>query len=259
MFIFNTVTSSLIVMFKKMVHSRSSVVHTFFFYTVSIFVGLLFLFPCTLILLLPKKYRYTNKFYLFLVDLLYRVIVWALQVPITVQGAENIPHTPAVIVANHQSSLDIPVIGSLLKRHAHIWFALAYYAHLPVIGFFIRRTGIPVDRNNCGNAARALRTLIKTAQECPCHVIIFPEGARYVDGKIHDFFNGFAILAKKTQRPVVPIYMPYNRFACPPNQLLIYAHALKVIVGEPMYIQEQETELDFVQRVHAWFLLQEQL
>lgn len=244
-------------MLKNLAHTSSMLVHTVFFYCITLFFILIFLVPCTLVLLLPAQYRYTNRLYLVLVDFLYRIIVWSLQVPITIEGRSNIPDHPAIIIANHQSSLDIPIIGSLLNRHAHLWFALSYYAHIPIFGFFIKRTGIPVDRNNSGNAARALRTLIKAAQNCPCHLIIFPEGARYVDGKIHDFYNGFAILAKKTQRPVVPIYMPYNRFVCPPNQLLIYAHKLEVVVGPAFYLQERETEQEFVERVRVWFLKQE--
>ena len=52
----------------------------------------------------------------------YAITIRALLLPIKVVGLENIPHTPAIIAANHQSALDIPLVGNLMRCYPHIWF-----------------------------------------------------------------------------------------------------------------------------------------
>ena len=47
--------------------------------------------------------------------------MWATFLPIHVEGKENLIEQPAIIIANHQSSLDIPVIGALFDHHPHVW------------------------------------------------------------------------------------------------------------------------------------------
>jgi 1-acyl-sn-glycerol-3-phosphate acyltransferase len=205
-------------------------------------------------LLLPERYRYTNKIYLFFADIFYKGVMRAGFLPIYIIGQENIPQAPAIIVANHQSSLDIPMVGSLLNKHPHLWFVLSYYARMPFLGFFVRRMGVTVDTSNPILAARSLIQLMRKAQRYNCHIIIYPEGGRFTDGQIHDFFYGFAILAKKTNFPVVPIYMPHNYKIYPPGSFLIHPYPLKAIVGPALLYTQHETDEQFVERVRNWFL-----
>jgi 1-acyl-sn-glycerol-3-phosphate acyltransferase len=173
--------------------------------------------------------------------------------PFKLSGLQNVPEEPAIFVANHQSALDIPVVGALSRGAPHVWLVLAYYLNTPVLGFFIRRMFIPVERDQPTKAAESLRKMIRILQHQPQHLIIFPEGARHMDGLIHEFYEGFALIAKTTRRPVIPVYMPNNSCIYPVYSFYVYACPLDVMVGEPMYIQEGETEAAFSQRVHAWF------
>lgn len=208
----------------------------------------------TLLLLLPERYRYTNRLYLFFADMLYKGMLRSGLLPIQVIGREHIPSTPTIIVANHQSSLDIPMVGALLDRHPHLWFVLSYYASMPFLGFFVKRMGVSVDPSNPVLAARALIQIMRKAQQYNCHIIIYPEGGRFTDGEIHDFFYGFAILAKKTNFPVVPVYMPNNYKIYPPGSFLIYPCLLKVVVGPALFYSQEETDAQFAERVRGWFL-----
>jgi 1-acyl-sn-glycerol-3-phosphate acyltransferase len=170
------------------------------------------------------------------------------------QGEENLPRDAAIFVGNHQSALDIPVMGSLCNGFPHVWLVLAYYVDTPVLGFFIRRMFIPVDRAHAGKAARSLLQVYRFIKDHQRHLIIFPEGARFIDGEIHPFYEGFAVLAKKTGRPVIPVLMPNNRVIYPPASFYIYPGAIKIIIGEPFYYKPDETDEQFTARVRDWFV-----
>ncbi len=215
---------------------------------------LIFIPPLFVIACLPARYRYENKFIFTLLDWFYKLLLRVSFLKINIQGKQNLPSSPAIFVANHQSSADIPVLGSLCNGYPHVWLVLSYYAKTPVMGFFVRRMFIPVDRANAAKAARSLIQIYRFVSKHKRHVLIFPEGTRRTDGKIHEFYGGFAIIAKKTGQPVIPIFMPTTGKIYPPASFYLYSYPLIIIIGEPFYCGEDETEQAFTQRVRQWFL-----
>jgi 1-acyl-sn-glycerol-3-phosphate acyltransferase len=235
-------------------------IRTLFCYFLAGCVCLVVILPLLCVLLiLPASYCHDNRFISWMMNLFYHGIVGALLVPFSVKGKEHMPQEPAIIVANHQSALDIPILGSVLGSKPHVWYAMSYYVQFPVLGFFIRRLGIPVDRNNGSTAARSLRQGVKFAQTHTSNILIFPEGGRYNDGTIHEFLQGFAFLARSTGRPVVPVFMPHNGKVYPPRSFWIYWHPLAVVIGPQFVYHEQDTDEVFIQRVRSWFELQAQV
>jgi len=169
-------------------------------------------------------------------------------------GKEHLPTSPALFVANHQSSFDIPVVGSLCTGYPHVWLVLAYYVKMPVLGFFITRMFVPVEQDNSVKAAESLRKIIRLIEDKKRHLIIFPEGERVTDGTIHSFQSGFALIAKRTGMPVIPIYIANNDLIYPPASFYIYNYPVIAVIGEAMRMQDDETEEAFLERVHAWFV-----
>lgn len=225
-----------------------------------LFGGVIILFvimPLMVILLiLPASQCSNNRFIFWLLNLFYKSTLYALLVPIKITGKENIPDEPAIIIANHQSAIDIPAVGSVLKKHPHIWYAMAYYAHMFFVGFFVRRLGIQVSHENHGSAARSLIQAIRAAETESNHIIIFPEGGRYNDGTIHEFFNGYVLMARTTKRPVAPIFMPYNGKIYPPRGFWVRWHPLVIIIGPAFRYEEHDTDETFANRVYTWFVQQ---
>lgn len=215
-----------------------------------------FVIPCLLIMCLPEKYRYGNRLFFWLADSFFKWVVFASFCPMKIEGKMNLPkkHQPVIFAANHQSALDIPVMGILSNKAPHVWFVLEYYINKPVLGFFIKRMFVPVDKSSGTRAARALLKLLKLIEDHKMHLIIFPEGGRFIDDQIHEFYRGFAIVAKKTGNPVIPVYMPNNGKIYPPYSFLIYRYPIKIIVSEPFAYGEGDTEESFTQKVYDWFL-----
>lgn len=206
-----------------------------------------------LALVLPRSLVLDNAFYFYLARFFYWAILKISFLSIKVLGKEHVPQSPAIFVANHQSSFDIPLLGSLVGTHPHVWFALKSLLKSPVLRFLLPQFSVLVDMSTPMTGMRSLLQIIKLLVDRPHHCLLFPEGGRYVDGSVHDFYSGFAILAKKLGRPVVPVYLHNVHKVYPPHTFWIRWYPITVVVGAPFIMQEEETELMFKDRVYAWF------
>lgn len=210
--------------------------------------------PCMLIAALPERWRYGNRIYFFFANLYYQGVCRSLLLPINIVGREHIPTEPVIFVANHQSTLDIPLVGSIVGRRPHRWLVLSYYLDYPVLGFLIRRMNIAVEQDQSKRAARALLEVLRVARQSTDDLIIFPEGGRYSDGQVHHFYEGYALIAQKSGRPVVPIYIKNNYKILHKKTFLRQDYPLEATIGPAMKLHENENAQDFNERVRNWFL-----
>jgi 1-acyl-sn-glycerol-3-phosphate acyltransferase len=123
------------------------------------------------------------------------------------------PRHPYVVVCNHQSNADIPLISRLPWEMK--WVAKIELLKVPFIGRQMRLAGdIPVDRENRASGARAL-VAAKQYLDKRCSVMFFPEGTRSKDGRVLPFTDGAFGLAIKAQVPVLPLVIEGTMDALP--------------------------------------------
>jgi len=103
---------------------------------------------------------------------------------------------------------------------------------------------------------RSLLNAVQALEKYRAHAIIFPEGGRHTDGEIHKFFGGFALLARKTGRPVIPVRIFNLNKVYPAGAFLAYRYPIYVVIGKPMYLYEGENDEAFKNRVYQWFIEQ---
>ena len=227
------------------------VIRTLITYVLVFVLVVIFFIPTVIFILLPARWRYDNKLFFWMADIFYKLVLFATFVPIKVIGKENIPKDPSIIVANHQSSLDVPLVGSVLNGFPHLWLAWAKLQK-SLIGAVIRRMAVLIDPSSSMRAMRSLIKSLKMIEGKHRHAIIFPEGGRYE--KIHDFFSGFVIIAKRTKRPVVPILLVNAYEVYPPGSFLIHRYPIKIVVGKAFFYKEGDDDKAFAERVHRWFV-----
>ena len=232
------------------------IIHTLVSYLLLLFVFVLLFIPALCLFLMPKKWRYRSKIFAGFLYWAYWLACKCMLVPITYKGVHNMPNYPAIIAANHQSALDVPLVGVLVKSAPHIWLAWSELFERPFHYFMLSRIALPLDVASPLKAMRSLAYALSVICDNKMHAIIFPEGSRFVDGQVHDFFAGFVILAKKTNRPVVPVRIFNVNKVCPPRSLFVHRYPITVVVGEPMFMKEDESDEAFKDRVHQWFLEQ---
>lgn len=228
------------------------IVRTIICYSLTFVLAIVTFIPTMIIaFVLPESRRLRSPLLFWFLHASYWSVCRGFFLDIEVVGSENIPHEPAVIVANHGSALDIPVLGCVVRGH-HIWYALNRFFSTPVLGPLLRRIAVSVDQERPVSAARALIRGAGIARTYRLHSLIFPEGGRYLDG-VHPFFGGFAVLARKLHSPVIPVMLYNVEKVYPPHSVIIYPHPIRVVIGAPFVRDQDETDEHFVQRIYTWF------
>ena len=215
-----------------------------------------YLVPALILLVLPSRWGFESKLFYWLEYSFCWLFFKLTFLSLTYVGQENMPTEPAVIVANHQSSLDIPLLVVAMHCYPHLWLAINHLMSSPILRFILPKVAVLVDTSSPVAGMRSLIAAIKKVNGKHSHVVIFPEGGRFDDGKIHDFFSGFVILAKKMNRPIIPVFIKGVNVVYPYNSFWVTYAPVSVIIGKPMRMEEGETDEVFHDRVHQWFIEQ---
>ncbi len=123
-----------------------------------------------------------------------------------VEGAENLdPKRAYVVVINHRSMLDIPVMLNL--NYMFKWVSKREVYKIPVFGWVLWERGdIAINR---GNAASTMEMMEKGRVFLAngISVNMFPEGTRSKDGEIHRYKDGAFYLAHDAGVSILPCVM----------------------------------------------------
>lgn len=150
-----------------------------------------------------------------------------------VEGLENLPSCGAVLVANHQSVVDIPMLLAAFPRPV-LFLAKRELGEIPLFGSSMAAAGnLFVDRDDPRDAVRMLREAAARLREGRL-VVVFPEGTRSGDGSIGEFRPGAFYLAQKSGAPVVPVYIDGGYRAIPKGGVRVRPAALLVRVLPPL-------------------------
>ena len=190
----------------------------------------------------PSRLR-TGRWFRRLGRLLARISGWR----IAISGLENVePNRVYVIVSNHQSLADVPVISSL--KIDTKWMTKAELFRVPVVGWMLRMArDIRVDR---GDRSQSAATLGQCAEYLRhgCSVVFFPEGTRSRDGEVLPFAKGPFELAIREQVAILPLVVEGSGNALPKNTWLFGAKQkiyLRILPAVPVagYDRQQSEAL----------------
>jgi 1-acyl-sn-glycerol-3-phosphate acyltransferase len=115
-------------------------------------------------------------------------------------------HEPSILVINHTSHLDGPVVNTVFRKDRIHNLAAKDRFEQPGFGFFLRHTRcIPIDRQNPDLSwiHESLRVLHEEKE----NVAIFPEGAHGTHRKQLPFHSGVVMLAALANVPIVMVYI----------------------------------------------------
>ena len=149
------------------------------------------------------------------------------------------PRTGYALVSNHQSLLDIVMIGGLLFTNFPKYVAKKELSRgIPSISLNLRWGGNAlIDRKDRTQAFRAIKDMAKRAQDRGVSVVIFPEGTRSRDGRLKEFKRGGTamMLSAADQLPVVPIAISGSWRLAENNLLPVpFGTEVKIRFGAPI-------------------------
>ncbi|KAJ2662846.1 1-acylglycerol-3-phosphate O-acyltransferase [Coemansia sp. RSA 1199] len=138
-----------------------------------------------------------------------------LGVAVDVDGTEHLAHArvqPCIIVANHQSLLDVVWLACVLP-HRTVVVANMFIAHLPVLGWFMRLAGNLFVRQGDKLSIKALFDgALRSLEHDRVSVVLFPEGRRNGGSEsLLEFKKGAFYLAYCTHVPIIPIAVQSTR------------------------------------------------
>lgn len=175
-----------------------------------------------------------------------------LRISTEVTGQHLVPAGGLMYASNHQSLLDILVLGAELPGDLK-WASKRSIMNIPFLGWHLRLAGhVPVDRKRGSRAAAETIKRFKEVLEEGKPLLVFPEGTRSDDGTVKDFKNGGFYAAVRAGVPVVPV-------ALEGTHELMHKHAthtggtdqperrhVMVRIGEPVYPTTEGKERDQV-------------
>lgn len=119
------------------------------------------------------------------------------------KGQRHIPRDGAVIfVANHQSHLDPPLLGSCSPRPV-TFIARGTLASNSFMCWLLPRMGTLLVHRDAP-AKSQMQTALNVLKQGGC-IGVFPEGTRSTDGCVHEFRGGVEFLARRSRAKVVPV------------------------------------------------------
>lgn len=163
----------------------------------------------------------------------------------TWRGAENLPLSgPAIIVANHISSLDPPLVAEFVVYNGRwpSFLARANLFEIPVVGRLLHEAGqIPVHRAS-RQAADALVSAEAKLQAGKV-VVIYPEGTITLDPDEWPMagYTGAARLAFSTGAPVIPIGQWGANYALPSRKIRPFRlrrTPITIVCGPPVDLSD---------------------
>ena len=148
-------------------------------------------------------------------------------------------HGPLIVAMNHQSYLDPPLAGIATGREVY-FLARETLLDVPMLGWLLPRLNVvPVDQEGTDRSAlKALLRLLKAGHA----TVVFPEGARTLDGDLQPALPGVGFVIAKTLAPVVPMRIFGAHQALPRGRRRLRLSRITIVVGEPIYFTEADLQ-----------------
>lgn len=149
--------------------------------------------------------------------------------PVEVNGLANLPDGHCVVVANHASYVDGPLLrGYLPPRFSFV--IKGEMRNIPVVHFLLRRSGSRfVERFTAAGSSRDARKIVKAAQDGQS-LAFFPEGTFVKEPGVGRFRAGAFVAATKGAMPVVPVAISGTRAMMASGRILPQPRRLKIDV-----------------------------
>jgi 1-acyl-sn-glycerol-3-phosphate acyltransferase len=152
------------------------------------------------------------------------------------RGQEHVPKTGgALVLSNHQSHLDPVLLALACDRRLNFLARQTLFGFAPFGWLIDSFDAIPIDRE--GSGLSGLKETLRRLKQDEL-VLIFPEGTRTPDGRVHAFKPGFVALARRSGQPLLPVGLDGAFDAWPRSRWLPRPAVIHIEFGAPLSAAE---------------------
>jgi 1-acyl-sn-glycerol-3-phosphate acyltransferase len=166
-----------------------------------------------------------------------------------IEGQENIPEKPCIIMCKHQSALETLALQLIFVPQ--VWILKRELLKIPIYGWGLASMQpIAIDR---GSALKSFKQIV--AQGCErlkqnLWVIIFPEGTRVAPGEKGKYLPGGGLLAEKSGANIIPV--AHNAgYLWPRNSMIKKPGVITFVIG-PEIESRNKTAKQITKEVETW-------
>jgi 1-acyl-sn-glycerol-3-phosphate acyltransferase len=160
-------------------------------------------------------------------------------IEMSVEGAERIdPDRRYVVVANHTSNFDIPVLFRALPTPIRFLAKKELY-RIPILGPGMDIAGIvKVDRGGAKSTRQAINDAAKESYRRGNSLMVFAEGTRSRTGDMASFHKGAVRLAIDNGADLLPVVISGTFDINPPGSLFVYPGRVVVKILDTVEVAE---------------------
>jgi len=134
---------------------------------------------------------------------------------------------------NHSSFLDVLLVFAFIPHNFRSIVKEEFFS-IPLLGLTVKSSGqIPLDRNSPRKGLQSIKRAAELLRR-GVSIVVFPEGTRSPDGKIHEFKTTLFVLPIRTRTPVVPVLIEGTFQALRRGSVLLKNHPVKVTFLDPV-------------------------
>jgi 1-acyl-sn-glycerol-3-phosphate acyltransferase len=149
-----------------------------------------------------------------------------------IYGLENVPSKgPLILVANHISNLDGPLVGASIPRH--IFFIAKHDVVKSLFGNLLRLYGVRAMNEDIRDAS--VFFWARELLERDSALLFFPEARRNLEG-MQKANPGVALIATRTQTPILPIALTGTEKFDPFWRVIMPKGKFTVRIGKPFLL-----------------------
>ncbi len=192
-----------------------------------------------------------------------RCVKWIRRVHWKADGLKHLglDELPVIFASNHQSHVDTHAILDVLPKHIRKQTAVAAaFDHFAdndgtskkkrIVQFLVAATWHAFSIERVRSPISSIRTMQNLLGK-DWSIVIYPEGTRSRTGEIAQFKPGLAVVAKKSNRPVIPVSVQGGLKVLPEATYIPRSGKMRISFGEPLHFQQDESSADFMARVET--------
>ncbi len=174
-----------------------------------------------------------------------RSMIWWLRITCNItheiKGVENIPTTPSIILAKHQSAWETLAFQAIFPTQVYVLKRELLW--IPIFGWGLAMSSpIAIDRSSGREALKKLVAQGKARLTKGLWVVIFPEGTRKAPGEHGKYHIGGAWLATHTETQVVPVAHNAGEFWAK-NSFIKQPGVIQIHIGKPIQTAGVKTDV----------------